>query len=80
MRIATLAAAIGASLAMAGPALSFAVTNPHTGACREVLLPGPTFPGNWDVVSSNAAQYPGPWNGVFRSSDSAAISGVRCPV
>ncbi|MEZ5102763.1 MAG: hypothetical protein R3C15_23825 [Thermoleophilia bacterium] len=72
-------AAVGGALAVAGPAFPFAVTHPVTGVCREVMLPGASFPGNWDAVSSNGAAFPGPWNGVFHSADSAALSGVRCP-
>lgn len=78
-RLAIIAVTLGASLAVAAPAFSFAITNPSTGVCSVVMLPGASFPGNWDVVSGNAADYPGPWNGVFQSNDSSAITGVRCP-
>jgi hypothetical protein len=79
MRLATLLAAICASLVLAAPAFPFAITNPKTGECREVLLPGDDFPGNWEVVSNTPADYPGPWNGVFHSNDHSAITGVHCP-
>jgi hypothetical protein len=79
MRKFTVLACVGVSLVFAAPAFPLAITNKHTGECREVLLPGASFPGNWEVVSNTPAEFPGPWNGVFHSNDNSALTGVRCP-
>src|SRR4029453_13188602 len=67
MRVTIWLAAVCTALVLAAPAFPFAVTNPVTGECREVLVPGAAFPGNWEIVSNTPAEFPGPWNGVFHS-------------
>jgi hypothetical protein len=83
-RFAALLAVCGAFLAFAAPAGAFSIEHPVSGDCRQVLVPGPTtFPGNWDVVNNNGAEFPGPWNGHFtarpNSDGNTALGPVICP-
>jgi hypothetical protein len=78
-KIAALVVMIGAFLVLAASASPFSVINPVTGECHQVLLPGAAFPGNWEVVSSTPADFPGPWNGHGHADDNSALGPVRCP-
>jgi hypothetical protein len=61
-RIAALLVVCGAFLAFAAPAAGFAVVHPVREECRQVLIPGAAFPGNFEVVDANPTEAPGPWN------------------
>jgi hypothetical protein len=78
-KIAALVVMISAFLVLAASASPFSVINPVTGECHQVLLPGAAFPGNWEVVSSTPADFPGPWNGHGHADDNSALGPVRCP-
>lgn len=79
-KLAALVVASGALLTVAAPASPFTVVNPVSGACRQILVPGPaTFPGNWMVVSATPAAGPGPWNGHGHANGNSALGPVICP-
>jgi hypothetical protein len=79
-RIGALCLICGALLAVTAPAGAFTVVNPVSGECSQILIPGPgTFPGNWEVVSTNPAAGPGPWNGHGHANENTALGPVICP-
>jgi hypothetical protein len=79
-RIAALALVCGAFLAFAAPAAGFAVDHPVTGECRQVLIPGSEFPGNFDAVDDNPTEAPGPWNAHTTVPEHTALhEAALCP-
>jgi hypothetical protein len=82
-RFAALLVVCGAFLAFAAPAGAFSIEHPVSGECHQVLLPMDAFPGNWEVVSTNGAMFPGPWNAhlgnQMRGNDNTALGPVECP-
>jgi hypothetical protein len=78
-RFAALLVVCGAFLAFAAPAGAFTVVNPVSDECRQVLIPGDAFPGNFEVVDANPTEAPGPWNAHTTVPDNAALGPVICP-
>ncbi len=67
----------GAWLLFAPAAFAIGITNPADGTCHEAVTPT-TFNGNSNAFPDNPGGVVGPWDGVFNSNDSSAISGVFC--
>jgi hypothetical protein len=78
-RFAALWVVCGASLVFAAPAVAFTVVNPVSDECRQVLIPGAEFPGNFEVVDANPTEAPGPWNAHTTANENTALGPVICP-
>ncbi len=77
-RFAALWVVCGAFLTFAAPAVAFTVEHPVSGECRQVLIPGSEFPGNFEVVDANPTEAPGPWNAHTTVPEHTALGDVFC--